>query len=502
MSNADDLSMALEAMNITNNSFKKINSSDTCSNDDSNDISDESDASIPLFINNDDNNDISEECNDITSILIKVIEIGGVVILYLEPKEIINIFSITKEFKSLKLIPQVILSRAMTCGLKEKFDNHSIPSFEITNLPAYPCNKKDLKKVHSLIKSLKCCFSLRMMLGSFSKVSSVSMSKGCDESSYIFKITKGSARRVSVKVTGEFCNIEDEESFFHHNGEFFSIMPATCNFCDRTSCRLCGEYNDCSECGSAICGSCEDSYFECSICENCYCENCDSEFVTCDGCCEIICSKCIDYEDAATVCYSCDSQYCSSCEDFNICEQCDEQFCSDCAGDDRCTCYECGSFYCVDCKDDIKSCDECQKCLCVDCYENSQSVTCSGCDSFYCDECADCSTRACSHCNNFYCLASAETWKKCKKCNFAQVCDDCRGDYFARCKTCNKLSLCLDCSSKTDSCCKGKRKHKKKWNKKHKLAAGTNPLLIDNPVSENNESTTRNDESLKSLTKE
>ena len=405
----------------------------------------------------------------------------------------------------------------MTCGLKEKFDNHSIPSFEIASLPAYPCNKKDLKKVHSLIKSLKCCFCLRAMLGSFSKVSSVSMSKGCDESSYIFKITQGSARRVSVKVTGEFCNIEDEESFFHHNGEFFSIMPATCNFCDRTSCRLCGEYNDCSECGSAICGSCEDSCFECSICDGCYCENCESEIVSCDGCGEIICNKCIDLEDGANVCSLCETQYCSSCDEFSCCEQCDELICSDCARDDCYTCDECGSFFCVDCKDDIKSCDGCQKCLCTDCHENSQSVTCNGCDSFYCDDCADSSTRACLHCSNFYCLASAATWKKCKKCH-SDVCDDCRGDYFARCKTCNKLSLCLDCSKKTDSCCKGKGK--KRRYKKHKLAAGTNtpiPLLIDDlppliPVSENdesseiptiehNESTITNDESLKSLTK-
>jgi len=387
------------------------------------------------------------------------------------------------------------------------------------------------------------------MLGSFSKVSSVSMSKGCDESSYIFKITKGTARRVSVKVTGEFCNIEDEESFFHHNGEFFSIMPAKCSFCEGdqiisssslsllpsslllpslsslssslssllssvTNCRLCGEYSDCKECGSAMCGSCVEDSFVCSMCEDCYCENCDSDFVTCDGCDDQICSNCADEEYGASVCSLCETQYCSSCADFICCEQCDEQICSNCAENSECcTCDECGSFYCVDCKDDINSCDGCQKCICSDCCENS--VTCSGCDSFYCEECADCSTRACSHCNNFYCLASAVTWKKCKKCHSdPQVCDDCRGDYFVRCKMCKKLSLCLECSNKTDSCCKGKKK--RKWKKKH-VPKSTDDLPPLIPVSENDESygesleipavkddgsTVTNDESLKSLTKE
>ena len=484
MSNTDDLSMKLEAMNI------------------SNDIKD-------------------DESNDKAYILLKIIEIGGLVILNLSMKEIVNLFSITKQYKSLKLIPQIILTRTMTNSLKEKFDNHSIPSFEIASLPAYPCNVKDLKKSHQLIKSLKCCFCLRAMLCSFSKVSSVSMSKGHDESSYNFKITKGTGRKVSVKVTGEFCNIEDEESFFHHNGEFFSIMPATCEFCNTTNCRLCGEFSDCKECGSTICGNCEDSYFICSMCNGFYCENCDSDFVTCEGCSEIICNKCIYEDSSAAMCSLCENYRCRDCDDFTSCEGCNELFCNDCAGEDCRNCEECGTLYCPDCSDEVRACSGCQTCLCMDCFDDSESVVCNECDSFFCDDCYEGRTKACSDCSNFYCLSSAAQWKKCKKCNLnPEVCNDCRIDFFVQCKMCDKLSICLNCSTKTDSCCKGKGKSKKRCNKKHKTEAGastatTNPQLVDvlppllpvsdsenDVLSEHNESTVVNDESLKSSTKE
>ena len=93
-------------------------------------------------------------------ILLKVLEIGDILLVYTSMKDIVNLFSINKVYNAVSLVPEVVLQRTMSEYMKRRFDG-PLQSFGIVSLPKYPYSLNDLKSSYQVMKNLKCCFCMR-----------------------------------------------------------------------------------------------------------------------------------------------------------------------------------------------------------------------------------------------------------------------------------------------------------------------------------------------------
>lgn len=326
---------------------------------------DELDSKMKTLVINESNiNENNDNKNNNSDTLLKIIEIGSLVIMYLPTiEDILSLFSISNQFNSRMLIPLEILERTIEQLFREKFRNrydylerNLVPPFQV-DLPSYPCTLKDLKNCHLVIKSIKCCFCLRAMFDSFSKVTSVAIEKESenDPPSYILKISVGTNdRKVCLSITGSFCDGDVDEPV---NGDCFTIDAAECSFCETVNCGYCGDYVVCSACKASICGSC-DEFVRCSCCNEIVCSNCDPSYVVCEGCNAFFCEDC---------------QYEQSCQQ---CSYCESSFCEECTDQDANACVQCGGFYCGNCDGDYQICNDCGQCICNICFEDGDSVCC------------------------------------------------------------------------------------------------------------------------------
>lgn len=124
-------------------------------------------------------------------------------------------------------------------------------------------------------------------------------------------------------------------------------------------------YEDCSECGEALCKGCYED------CPNCRQPMCADHQSTCEKCDAIFCLECLD------MCYECNNRYCKGCG-FE-CSGCQEEKCQECSktsGSDDPICRSCDESFCEDC---LTKCNSCDKQVCDYCVDEDE----------ICPECQD-----------------------------------------------------------------------------------------------------------------